>query len=155
MFLAAKLSDTVAAHGLFGVCGDHQRDMQLPSVMQNVTFSNICKKNVSSNALATSLTLPSLLFLICIIYQDLCKPFNIILWDIIFSKLERHIFDRWPTQWVRNWLAGWTQRPVAWRPSGEQWWAVSSGVTTGTSSVSHLCWQHSPWDQGHLYQVCW
>lgn len=65
--LAAKLSETVVAHELLGVCGAHQRDVQLPSIMQNMTISSICKKNVSSNALATNIALPSLLFLICII----------------------------------------------------------------------------------------
>lgn len=104
------------------------RDMQLLCIMQNGTFSSICKTNVSLNAI--SFTLPSLLFLLCIIYQDLCKPFDIILWDIIFSKLERHIFDRWTTQWVRNWLDVRTQS-VAVNGSVSKWRAVMSGDPRG------------------------
>jgi len=47
-----------------------------------------------------------------VISPEFCKAFDIVLHNILLSKLEIYAFDGWTVWWLRNWLEGRSQRAV-------------------------------------------
>ena len=62
-------------------------------------------------------------------YLDFIKAFDMVPHNVILSKLEKHGFDGWNVQWMRNWLCSCIQRVV--NGSTFKWRSVKNGVPQG------------------------
>lgn len=70
-----------------------------------------------------------------VIYLDSCKALDIVPHDILVSKLERHGFDAWTTQWIGNWSKSCGQQLNVQVESSGLW--RSSEGSIGTGAVQH------------------
>lgn len=117
-------------------------------------------KRIQQNFMLRSSFSASIIFPCSIIYLDFFKSFDMVLYNILLSKLERDGFDGWPVWWMRSWWvvvkgseSCWTPVVSLGDPYWDQWYLIPSVMTQkGSSAPSAVCWWHqAEWCVWHAH----
>lgn len=135
------------------------------SFLKNCVLWKPLVKRIQQNLMLESSFNASIIFPYSVIYLDFFKSFDMVIYNILLSKLERNGFDGWPVWWIRHWLLSHPEGGGQWfrvlmdtpvvslgDPYRDQCYLMPLVMTQkGLSAPSAVCWvmclTHSYWEQ--------